>query len=174
MTRAKTKKPSPALCCLLPLVVLLTGFSWGRPTWDGIYESIARQYPSVVNVEIDDLQAALDGGQSPVLIDVREKGEFAVSHLANAVNITKVEDVAYPKDTPIIAYCSVGVRSAAFAKKLGEQGFTNVRNLRGSIFAWGNKNYPLWRGNLPVHTVHPFDEKWGALLNRQLHSYRPE
>lgn len=173
MTRSRTVKLSPALCCLL-LIFLLAGFTWQEPTWEGIYDTIARQYPSVVNVEVDDLRAALDGGQSPVLIDVREKGEFAVSHLANAVNITKVEGVSYPKDTPIIAYCSVGVRSAAFAKKLSEQGFTNVRNLRGSIFAWGNKNYPLWRGDLPVQAVHPYDKKWGILLNRQLHLYRPE
>ncbi|MDK9706977.1 MAG: rhodanese-like domain-containing protein [Desulforhopalus sp.] len=167
-------KPYLALCHILPLALLLIGFSWGKPTWEDIYGIIARQYPDVVSLEVDQLKAAIDRGQPPVLIDVREKEEFAVSHLAKAVNITRVEDIAYPKDTPIVAYCSVGVRSAAFAKKLGKLGFTNVRNLRGSIFTWANKDYPLWRGNLPVHAVHPYNEKWGTLLNRQFHAYQPE
>jgi rhodanese-related sulfurtransferase len=158
-------------CCVLSLTLLFTGFFWGEPTWEEINSSIDHQYPTVKNLDVDTLKAALDQGQPPVLIDVREKDEFAVSHLPNAVNFSNAHAVAYPKDTAIVVYCSVGFRSAAFAKELAEQGFTNVRNLRGSIFAWANLGYPLRRGFMPTRAVHPYNKKWGTLLKEELHIF---
>jgi len=162
------------LCTILPLSLLLCGFFGGTPTWKGINASIDRQYPMVKDIDIDSLKDFLDQGKSVLLIDVRDKEEFAVSHLPGAVNLTKPKEVTVAKDTAIVVYCSVGVRSAIFAKELSEQGFTDVRNLRGSIFAWGNKGYPLRRGATPVTVVHPYDKKWGVLLNREMHAYAPE
>ncbi len=160
------------LCTILPLSLLLCGFFGGAPTWQGINASIDRQYPTVKDIGIDSLKAALDQGKPPLLIDVREEEEFAVSHLPGAVNLTKTREVTVAKDTAIVVYCSVGIRSAAFAKELSEQGFTDVRNLRGSIFAWANKGYSLRRGTTPVTVVHPYDKKWGVLLNQEMHLYR--
>ena len=157
--------------CTLPLLALVTGFVWNDPTWEEINATIDRQYPTVENIDVDTLKKSLEQGLPPVLIDVREKEEFAVSHLPHAVNLRSAAAVASPKDTPIVVYCSVGIRSAAFAKELQERGYSNVRNLRGSIFAWGNKNYPLWRGNTQVRAVHPYNKRWGALLNPELHRY---
>lgn len=147
-------------------------FLFDRPTWEKINTIIDQHYPTVKHQDIDTLKAALDVGKLPVLIDVREKEEFAVSHLPNAINVTKADEISYPKDTPLVIYCSVGVRSAAFVKELDEKGFTEVRNLRGSIFAWANKNYPLQQGTLTVKAVHPYDKKWGTLLNQELHKYK--
>jgi len=161
------------LCCILPLPLLLVGFFlFDHPTWDKINATIDQQYPTVKHLEIDTLKASLDHGKPPVLIDVREKEEFAVSHLPNAINIAKTDEIVYPKDTPLVIYCSVGLRSANFVKELDEKGFTEVRNLRGSIFAWANKDYPLQRGTSAAKAVHPYDKKWGALLNPELHMYK--
>jgi rhodanese-related sulfurtransferase len=160
------------LCILfgiLPVSFLLTAFLWSEPTWDEIDRTLDRQYPMVENLDIDTLKASLDQGRAPVLIDVRSKEEFAVSHLANAINISKVEGIDAALDTPVVVYCSVGLRSAAFARELAAKGFTDVKNLRGSIFAWANRGYPLWRDATPVRTVHPYDKKWGVLLNEELH-----
>jgi rhodanese-related sulfurtransferase len=160
------------LAFLLPLLLLLCGFFWSNPTWEQVNSTIDQKYPSVENIDVNDLKTSLDQGHLFILIDVREEDEFAVSHLPNSINITKAAAVHYPKDTPIIVYCSVGVRSADFAEKLGDLGFTKVLNLRGSIFAWGNKGYPLIRGNRAVSVVHPYNKKWEKLLNRELHMYR--
>ncbi len=161
-----------SLCCALTLPFLLTGFFGLEPTWDSINATIDRQYPRVGNITIDELKAALDQGRSPVLIDVRENDEFAVSHLPNAINVKKVSEITNAKDAPMVIYCSVGVRSAAFAEELMAKGFTKVKNLRGSIFAWANVGYPLRRGASAVKTVHPYNKKWGTLLNQELHMYR--
>jgi rhodanese-related sulfurtransferase len=158
---------------LILFLLLLCGFSWSNSGWEQVNTTIEQKYPSVKNISIDDLRTSLGHGNSLILIDVRKEDEFAVSHLPSAVNIQKAAAVPYPKNTPIVVYCSVGVRSADFAKQLDELGFTNVLNLRGSIFAWGNKGYPLVRKTTTVNTVHPYNNNWGKLLNQELHMYRP-
>ena len=57
---------------------------------------------------------------------------------------------AFARDTPIVVYCSVGYRSARVARWLGRQGFTNVRNLDGSLFAWANEGRPMEADGRPV------------------------
>lgn len=165
-------KRSYHLALSLPLLLLLCGFFWSNPTWEQVNATIDRKYPSVRNIDVYNLKISIDQGKPFVLIDVREKDEFAISHLPTAVNIPKATAVQYPQNTPIVVYCSVGVRSADFAEQLGDLGFTSVLNLRGSIFAWGNEGYPLVRGNTAVNVVHPYNKKWGKLLNRELHMYR--
>ncbi|MCP4342451.1 MAG: rhodanese-like domain-containing protein [Desulfobulbaceae bacterium] len=165
-------KRTSHLAFLIPFLLLLCGFFWSDLTWEQMNAAIEHQYPSVKHIDIESLKASLDQGIFLILIDVRKEDEFAVSHLQAAVNIQETTAVNHPKDTPIVVYCSVGVRSAGFAKKLDELGFTNVLNLRGSIFGWGNKGYPLIRGATAVNTVHPYNKKWGKLLNQELHQYR--
>ena len=98
----------------------------------------------------------------PVLLDVRTQAEFDVSRIAGARRVDPdAKSVALPKDTLIVTYCSVGYRSAKFAQRLQEAGFTNVRNLEGSIFQWANEG----RATEPSAKVHPYNEKWGALLD---------
>ena len=53
------------------------------------------------------------------------------------------------------------------------RGFTNVRNLEGSIFEWANQGHPVERAGAPVNEVHPYDESWGTLLREDLRVYQP-
>ncbi len=80
---------------------------------------------------------------------------------------------ALSKDTPIVTYCSVGYRSSKLATELQAKGFTNVRNLEGSIFEWANRGYSVVRDGREVREVHPFDKAWGVLLDEKLHAYEP-
>jgi rhodanese-related sulfurtransferase len=160
-------------CLLAPLALLLSGFFFGSPTWEEIEQLISKKYPTVAHIGVDELHAALARGERPLLIDARAPEEYAVSHLPGAHNLTTTGEVRADKGTAIVVYCSVGVRSAILAKALQEAGFSHVRNLRGSIFAWAEKGYPLWRGDTRAEKVHPYDKKWGTLLNRDLHQYHP-
>lgn len=155
----------------LALLLLLCGFFWNKPTWQEINRTLERKYPTVSNIDTDSLKESFEQQKIPVLIDVREENEFAVSHLPTAVNIASVDKVLFPHESPIVVYCSVGLRSAEFAKQLEGRGYTQVLNLRGSIFEWGNKGYPLRQGEAVVKVVHPYNKKWGTLLNQELHQY---
>ena len=107
---------------------------------------------------------------APVLLDVRTPEEWNVSHLAGARRVdpsASAESAAagLSKETPIVTYCAVGYRSGETADRLRAAGFSNVRNLEGSIFQWANEHRPLVRGEETVSTVHPYNTFWGRLLN---------
>lgn len=115
-----------------------------------------------------------------LLLDVRTAEEFRVSHLPGAIRVEPGNGVEglpnrdLPRNLPIVTYCSVGYRSAALAQKLEAAGFTDVRNLNGSIFQWANEGRQLVndRGE-PVKTVHPYDAFWGRLLKPELRAAKP-
>lgn len=114
-------------------------------------------------------ELARGGVPKPLLLDVREQAEFAVSHLAGARRLEPGASIppdvlALPRDTPIVTYCAVGRRSAAVASALQAAGFTQVRNLDGAIFRWVNEGRPLVRDTAAATRVHPYSRFWGLLL----------
>ena len=74
-----------------------------------------------------------------------------------------LKDLDY--DSPIILYCSVGYRSEKLGKKLQKKGFTNVKNLYGSIFEWINQGYTVenTKGQTS-HKVHTYNKKWSQYV----------
>ena len=70
------------------------------------------------------------------IVDVREKGEYAASHLKNAVNIPLSELRArmdeIPKDRPVYLHCRSSQRSYNAIMALQQNGFGNVVNIAGS------------------------------------------
>jgi len=143
--------------------------------WSSIKGRIAEEFPEVRQITTDELDRWMSnpGAPTPRLLDVRETEEYAVSHLPMALRINPDAHAAdlppdIGKDTPIVVYCSVGYRSAAMAQRLQAAGFTNVRNLDGSIFKWANEGRPVLRDDREVREVHPYDSKWGRLLDPPL------
>jgi hypothetical protein len=55
-----------------------------------------------------------------------------------------------------------------------ESGRANVFNLQGSIFQWANDGRALIANDRVVHVVHPYNERWGVLLNPELHPHAPD
>ena len=107
-----------------------------------------------------------------MILDVRNPVEYKTSHLQNAIlaeNIKRAKRLLHDvqKHQPIVVYCSVGYRSAKLAKQLMLQGFTNVSNLEGSIFQWANEGRPVYADGKMVKVVHPYDNKWGQLLDQK-------
>lgn len=106
-----------------------------------------------------------------LLLDAREPQEYKVSHLRGA-KLASTETQALAEiakvspGTTIVAYCSVGYRSAMLADRLREQGY-EVINLEGSIFEWANNGYPVYQDDRRVTGVHPYDEEWGKLLDHE-------
>ena len=138
-------------------------------------QEVRDKYPTVRQMPTADLARRLaDSSQpAPVLVDVRLPAEYAVSHLSGARNVPPgtsptdaLKDV--PKDATIVAYCSVGYRSSAFAQKLAKAGYTSVWNLEGSMFEWANEGRPIVDDKGPAKVVHPYDAKWGQLLRPEL------
>jgi rhodanese-related sulfurtransferase len=146
-----------------------------------VRETIRRTFPDVPQIPPDSLLAWQERERhaSPILLDVREEEEYNVSHLKGAQRSVSQQEAldslkGVPNDTLIVLYCSVGYRSSALAETLQALGFTNIKNLEGSIFAWANSGFPVYRGDTRVNVVHPYDETWGALLERALWATTPD
>ena len=143
--------------------------------WRATRTFVRTRFPDVRHVSTEALAAELDEAQTarPLLIDARTSQEFAVSHLAQASRVGSLDEaLALLQDEPrtraIVAYCSVGYRSSQLAAALQGAGYENVRNLEGSIFAWANEGRPLVNARGATTLVHPYDERWGALLRPEL------
>lgn len=148
--------------------------------WQAVHQMIAADFPAVQSITTDSLAERLSDSttSSLLLLDARSPAEFTVSHLPQAHRVDPQADSlprldSLSSDAPIVVYCSVGYRSARIAHRLQQQGFTNVSNLRGSIFRWANEGRPVFRDGTPIRAVHPYDETWGALLNDTLHCSTP-
>ncbi|WP_026450370.1 rhodanese-like domain-containing protein [Aequorivita capsosiphonis] len=106
------------------------------------------------------------------ILDAREPAEFNVSHIPSAKNIgfntfssEEGQLQKIKKNTPIIVYCSVGIRSEQIGEKLKKAGFTNVKNLYGGIFEWKNKDYPVIDSTgVETENVHTFSKMWSRYL----------
>ncbi len=146
--------------------------------WAIVNFKVRHDFPTVRRIDSEHLSQWLSDPNRarPILLDVRTQEEYDISHLHNAQRVepgSRVTSITVPRDKPIVTYCSVGYRSAAFAKALQEAGFKNVQNLSGSIFDWANKGYPIEQQGYPVKKVHPYDDRWGSLLKRELRASVP-
>lgn len=76
-----------------------------------------------------------------IIIDVRTKAEYDDGHIKGAIslpneNITKADIKELPdKEQLILVYCRSGNRSRQAAKKLADNGYTNVLEF-GGIGTW--------------------------------------
>ena len=106
-----------------------------------------------------------------IFLDTREAREYAVSHIRGArwvgyeqFSTETLKDM--PRDSRIVAYCSVGYRSEKVAEKLRAAGFKDVHNLYGGIFEWVNQGHAVYQGDRPTDRVHAYDRVWGVWLKR--------
>ncbi|WMS87924.1 rhodanese-like domain-containing protein [Pleionea litopenaei] len=91
-------------------------------------------------------------GETPIIIDVREPGEYSEGHVFGAINIPrgvlefqveghpavaqKLAPELQLKEAPIYLYCRTGGRSALAAQSIQKMGFKNVYSLAGGYLGW--------------------------------------
>jgi rhodanese-related sulfurtransferase len=169
---------------LLPIliggIVLLIA---GRPlAFQILQRRTASKFPEVKWITSEDLARwRADSGRSqPVILDARTGPEFELSHLKGAFPIDPYKPSlralqGFPRDTALVVYSSAGYRGARVASWLGKEGYTKGLNLSGGLFQWANEGRPLFREeNRPTAMVHPFDRKWGLLVEKSYRAQAPE
>ncbi len=84
------------------------------------------------------------------LLDVRTPGEYQQARLDGARLIPIDQFVKrlaeVPKDRPVLVYCAVGSRSAQVVNYLARQGYPEIYNMSGGIYAWAQKGLPVLQG----------------------------
>lgn len=98
-------------------------------------------------VSVGTVRQQLGKPGAPLLLDVRTVEEFAGGHVPGALNIP-VQALAQrlaevPKGRPVIVYCESGRRSARALDLLKEAGYTDVREMDGSMAAWREAGFAV-------------------------------
>ena len=102
------------------------------------------QFPDVPTVAVTDVPEPIP--DRVVVLDVRERQEYAAGHIANSHHIPlmrlpdNVDQV--PVDAQVLVVCKVGARSAQAVRFLRAHGRAVV-NLDGGLAAWDAAGRPL-------------------------------
>ncbi len=95
---------------------------------------------------VTELKKKIDAKEDFFLLDVREPNEFKIGRIPGSTLIPlgevpqRVSEI--PRDKEIIVHCKMGGRSAKAAAFLRQQGYKNVKNLKGGILDWSDKIDP--------------------------------
>ncbi len=100
--------------------------------------------------EIGTLEATRLMNQATTLVlDVRDKAEYATGHLPRARNIPlgelekRIDEISKYKEKAVLVTCQSGVRSGRALKLLNAAGFTTVYELKGGVPAWQQASLPV-------------------------------
>jgi molybdopterin/thiamine biosynthesis adenylyltransferase/rhodanese-related sulfurtransferase len=114
-------------------------------TYRELLEEIKREIEEVDAGQANELLT----GDSPAVVDVRERDEWEEGHLPGAVHIprgyleSRIEAAVPDRSQPVIVYCAGGSRSAFAAKTLEELGYENVASLAGGFADWKRNGFPF-------------------------------
>lgn len=84
-----------------------------------------------------------------VVIDVRDKAEYAAGHVPNSRHVPLAElagrlvEIEKFKARPIVVNCAPGVAAAKACGALKQAGFKEVFALRGGIAGWAEASLPV-------------------------------
>lgn len=98
----------------------------------------------VEELSTNQVHEAVTAQDSPIiLVDVRSKGERAISRIANSITVEEYESNRHRfEDKIVVPYCTVGGRSYLFAKRLADAGVATT-NYREGILGWCRAELPL-------------------------------
>lgn len=158
---------------LLIALFQISAFSLAQNTIPKVLEKLNKK--SVPYITVEKLKAK----NSYVLLDSREPKEFNVSHIKNAINVgfdkfnsKIITETIKDFNTPIVVYCSIGVRSELIGEKLLKMGYKQVYNLYGGIFEWKNQECKVVnRYKKETDSIHTFDKKWSFYLKKGVKVY---
>lgn len=136
-------------------------------------QGISKHFPQVPLMSCSALKGLLDDPRRAAdvtVVDVRLPEEVEVSRIPGSLTTAQFEaqkaELLAAGKKEVVAYCTIGYRSSAYAAKLREQGF-DAKNLEGSIVRWAQKRYPLVAGGgsgdsaeQETKRVHVYGKQW--------------
>ncbi len=107
--------------------------------------------PAIPTIDVTEADRRLrEDPDRPILLDVREAGEFAFVRASGAVLVPTSTFLArvgeLPPDRPLLVICHTGGRSATVAGYLMSTGRTDVVNVAGGMDAWERAGLAIRRG----------------------------
>ncbi|MBI5394812.1 MAG: molybdopterin-synthase adenylyltransferase MoeB [Verrucomicrobia bacterium] len=96
--------------------------------------------PTADEITATELAAMQRRGEKFLLVDVREQTEWDICRIPGAkllpLSVFAQRFAELPKDLPIVLHCHAGKRSLKALQFLREQGYANLKSVKGGIGAW--------------------------------------
>jgi rhodanese-related sulfurtransferase len=115
----------------------------------GFLKVVNEARPRIREVTLEETRQRLASNPGLVLMDVREDGEWAAGHAAQAIHLGKgilerdIETTVPDPRAEIIMYCGGGYRSALAAEAAQRMGYRNVASLIGGYKAMAAAGWPM-------------------------------
>ncbi|WP_370477804.1 rhodanese-like domain-containing protein [Tamlana flava] len=159
---------------LFYLIILVSSVSFSQQKLSKLLKHYNTESIPYINAE-----SLRTSAENTILLDSREEKEYLVSHLKNAIfvgydnfSLDSVQQKIADKNSSIVVYCSLGVRSEDIAEKLKKAGYTNVKNLYGGIFEWKNQDFPVYnKKGQETDSIHAFSKSWSKWLIKGIKIY---
>ncbi len=101
----------------------------------------------VERITADQLHQRLGAGGAPLVLDVRQPGEWQTRHIPGAQHIPLTQLpkrlAEVPRDRTLVVQCAGGYRSCIAMSLLLRDGHTGLTDLVGGIGAWVQAGYPV-------------------------------
>ena len=140
------KDPDCPVCGTHPTVTALIDYEQFCGVAPAPEPTMTAQESSETEIDVKELKRKMDAKEDFYLLDVREPNEFKIGRIPGSTLIPlgevpqRYQEI--PKDKEIVVHCKMGGRSAKAAAFLRQQGFKNVKNLKGGILDWADKIDP--------------------------------
>ena len=140
------KDPDCPVCGTHPTVTALIDYEQFCGVAPAATEVGVSTASSETETDVKELKRKIDAKEEFFLLDVREPNEYQIGKIPGSTLIPlgevpqRVNEI--PRDREIIVHCKMGGRSAKAAAFLRQQGYTNVKNLKGGILDWSDQIDP--------------------------------
>ncbi|MDP9050071.1 MAG: MBL fold metallo-hydrolase [Acidobacteriota bacterium] len=126
------------------------GFDHVRGYLDGGMAALAAR-PDLVwpteRVSAAMVEEELEGGDPPLVLDIRNPAEWKAGHIPGSVNIPlnhlQARMAEVPRERRIAVHCAGGYRSSIAASILHQHGITNLIEMAGGLAAWEAAKLPV-------------------------------
>ena len=106
-----------------------------------------------------DMEEVLEGGVTPLILDIREPYEFYCMHIDGSNNVPRgvlesacewdyeetIPELVNSRDRDIVIVCRSGHRSLLAGRTLKEMVYSNVRSLKTGLRGWNGYEMPMVR-----------------------------
>ncbi|TDD11682.1 hypothetical protein E1292_03960 [Nonomuraea deserti] len=116
-------------------------------------------------IEFGEIERWRDAGTAHALLDVRERGEYALGQIPGSCPLPRglieicLEQLVPWKNIPLVLYSNTGHRSGLAAQTCRELGYQDVRVLAGGMNRWAEE------GRAPVYGVNVIGKTFGERLS---------
>jgi sulfur-carrier protein adenylyltransferase/sulfurtransferase len=140
------KDPDCPVCGTHPTVTALIDYEQFCGVGPAAEVVMTANESNETEIDVRELKRKMDAKENFFLLDVREPNEYQIGRIPGSTLIPlgevpqRYQEI--PKDREVVVHCKMGGRSAKAATFLRQQGFTNVKNLKGGILDWSDKIDP--------------------------------